>query len=43
VFNRSFFAKKVKNDSFGFRCAKDGAKDDETDAAQMPTAVKVKK
>lgn len=23
VFNRSFFAKKVKNDSFGFRCAKD--------------------
>jgi len=22
VFNRSFFAKKVKNDSFGFRCAK---------------------
>ena len=27
VFNRSFFAKKVKNDSFGFRCAKDSAKD----------------
>lgn len=23
VFNRAFFAKKVKNDSFGFRCAKD--------------------
>lgn len=23
VFNRSFFAKKVSNDSFGFRCAKD--------------------
>ncbi|HEC19756.1 MAG TPA: formylglycine-generating enzyme family protein [Gammaproteobacteria bacterium] len=26
VFNRSFFAKKVKNDSFGFRCAKDAEK-----------------
>ena len=25
VFNRAFFAKKVKNDSFGFRCAKDPA------------------
>ena len=25
VFNRAFFAKKVKNDSFGFRCAKDAA------------------
>ena len=23
VFNRAFFARKVKNDSFGFRCAKD--------------------
>lgn len=23
VFNRAFFSKKVKNDSFGFRCAKD--------------------
>ena len=23
VFNRAFFAEKVKNDSFGFRCAKD--------------------
>lgn len=23
VFNRAFFAKKVKNDSFGFRCAQD--------------------
>lgn len=23
MFNRAFFAKKVKNDSFGFRCAKD--------------------
>ena len=23
VYNRSFFAKKVKNDTFGFRCAKD--------------------
>jgi formylglycine-generating enzyme required for sulfatase activity len=23
VFNRAFFAKRVKNDSFGFRCAKD--------------------
>jgi hypothetical protein len=23
VFNRASFAKKVKNDSFGFRCAKD--------------------
>lgn len=26
VFNRAFFAKKVKNDSFGFRCAKDAKK-----------------
>jgi hypothetical protein len=39
VFNRSFFAKKVKNDSFGFRCAKGGGKD----APQTPGAVKVKK
>jgi formylglycine-generating enzyme required for sulfatase activity len=23
VFNRAFFAKRTKNDSFGFRCAKD--------------------
>jgi formylglycine-generating enzyme required for sulfatase activity len=27
VYNRSFFAKKVKNDTFGFRCAKDQGKD----------------
>lgn len=27
VFNRAFFAKKVKNDSFGFRCAKDATPD----------------
>jgi formylglycine-generating enzyme required for sulfatase activity len=26
VFNRAFFAKKVKNDSFGFRCASDAKK-----------------
>lgn len=26
VFNRAFFAKKVKNDSFGFRCARDADK-----------------
>ncbi len=25
VFNRSFFAKKVKNDSFGFRCARNAS------------------
>ena len=34
VFNRSFFAKKVKNDSFGFRCAKDSAKDSAKDGAK---------
>jgi len=27
VYNRSFFAKKVKNDTFGFRCAKNQGKD----------------
>lgn len=32
VFNRSFFAKKVKNDSFGFRCAKSADKN----ATQSP-------
>jgi formylglycine-generating enzyme required for sulfatase activity len=26
VFNRAFFSKRTKNDSFGFRCAKDAAK-----------------
>lgn len=26
VFNRAFFAKRTKNDSFGFRCAKDAVK-----------------
>jgi formylglycine-generating enzyme required for sulfatase activity len=31
VFNRAFFAKRTKNDSFGFRCAKDA---DEVDSAK---------